>query len=229
MKMFETKSGDTGREHRNFKLELRATGADGEVEGYGSVFNNSDDYGDVIVPGAFGASLAEHRAAGTMPAMLWQHDSDEPIGVWTEMSEDANGLRIKGRLALDVSKGREAYALLKMGALNGLSIGFYAKEATYDRGTDIRTLTEIDLWEVSLVTFPANRLARITQVKSRDFHEDKTIRDVERRMTGAGLKQELAVAGIAAVKRIVNAERDAREADAKARLAAEKLLQSLKS
>jgi HK97 family phage prohead protease len=215
-------------QHRSYRFEVRASGDNGEVEGYGSVFNNTDAYGDVIVKGAFGRSIMDHKAAGTMPAMLWQHDTSEPIGVWTEMTEDEAGLRVKGRLAMDTVRGREAYSLMKMGALNGLSIGFMAKEATYDRGKDLRTLTEIDLWEVSLVTFPANRLARVTNVKAADFADCKTIRDVERRMIDAGLKEHLAVAGIAAVKRVVAAERDARDL-AQAQKAAERLLQTLHS
>jgi len=152
-------------ETRSYALELRAAGDDGTVEGYGSVFGVRDNYDDVIAAGAFAASLKEHKAAGTMPAMLWQHSPDEPIGVWEEIAEDAKGLRVKGRLALDTARGREAHALLKMGALNGLSIGFVARAWRYEN-EDVRVLTEIDLWEVSLVTFPANAKARITQVKT---------------------------------------------------------------
>ncbi|MDP1007181.1 HK97 family phage prohead protease, partial [Klebsiella pneumoniae] len=90
------------------------------------------------------------------------------IGIWTEMVEDSKGLRIKGQLALETVLGKEAHALLKLGALNGLSIGFVSKQWTYDRDTDVRTLTELDLWEVSLVTFPANGKARVTNVKAAD-------------------------------------------------------------
>lgn len=108
-----------------------------------------------MAAGAFVKSLADHKTAGTMPAMLWQHNSDEPIGVWTEMAEDANGLRVKGQLALNTTRGKEAYELAKMGALNGLSVGFITKQFEYDTETDVRTITEADLWEVSLVTFPS--------------------------------------------------------------------------
>ena len=120
----------------------------------------------MIAAGAFVGSLGAHKAAGTMPAMLWQHDADEPIGVWTEMTEDKKGLRVKGQLALETVRGKEAHALLKLGALNGLSIGFVSKQWAYDRESEVRTLTEIDLWEVSLVTFPANPKARVTHIKS---------------------------------------------------------------
>ena len=162
----ERKDAGGGREVRSFALQIKATGDDGTVEGYGSVFGVRDNYDDVIAKGAFIQSLKDHKAAGTLPAMLWQHDADKPIGVWTEMVEDEKGLRIKGQLAMETVKGKEAHALLKMGALNGLSIGFISKEWSYDRDTEVRTLTAIDLWEVSLVTFPANDEARITDVKS---------------------------------------------------------------
>ena len=152
--------------HFDVGFEIKAVNADGTVEGYGSVFGVRDNYDDVIAKGAFIQSLKDHKAAGTMPAMLWQHDADKPIGVWTEMVEDEKGLRIKGQLAMETVKGKEAHALLKMGALNGLSIGFMSKEWAYDRDSEVRTLTAIDLWEVSLVTFPANDEARITDVKS---------------------------------------------------------------
>lgn len=162
----ERKDAAGGREVRSFALQIKATGDDGTVEGYGSVFGVRDNYDDVIAKGAFMDSLKSHKAAGTMPAMLWQHDADKPIGVWTEMVEDEKGLRIKGQLAMETVKGKEAHALLKMGALNGLSIGFMSKEWAYDRETEVRTLTAIDLWEVSLVTFPANEKARVTNVKA---------------------------------------------------------------
>lgn len=191
----ERKSAE-GREIRSFNLQVKAA-EDGTIEGYGSVFGNPDSYDDVIAPGAFAASIAEHKAAGTMPAMLWQHDCDDLIGVWTEMSEDANGLRLKGRLCLDVAQGKEAHALLKMGAINGLSIGFMSKQWSYDQETEIRTLTEIELWEVSLVTFPANKKARVTQVKSAEF---QTLKDAERVLRDSGFSKQDALAFVSRVK-----------------------------
>lgn len=174
---FERREAAGGREVRSFALQIKATGEDGTVEGYGSVFGVRDNYNDVIAKGAFIQSLKDHKAAGTMPAMLWQHDADKPIGVWTEMVEDEKGLRIKGQLAMETVKGKEAHALLKMGALNGLSIGFMSKEWAYDRDTEVRTLTAIDLWEVSLVTFPANEKARVTNVKA--VSEDSVARAIK--------------------------------------------------
>ncbi len=207
-------------------LQIKATGDDGSVEGYGSVFGVRDNYDDVIAAGAFAASLKAHKAAGTMPAMLWQHEADEPIGVWTEMVEDAKGLRIKGQLCLDTSRGKEAHALLKMGALNGLSIGFISKQWSYDVEEDVRTLTEIDLWEVSLVTFPANEKARITNVKQADIGTMKQLRDAEKALRDAGFSAETAKAFVAQVKRIALEERDVPGAAA-AMKAAGRLLDSL--
>jgi HK97 family phage prohead protease len=224
----ERKESAGGREVRNFALQLKSVGDDGTVEGYGSVFGVRDSYDDVIAAGAYVASLAAHKAAGTMPAMLWQHDAAAPIGIWTEMIEDSKGLRIKGKLALDTVKGAEAYALLKMGALNGLSIGFISKQWAYDRETDVRTLTEVDLWEVSLVTFPANDKSRITGVKAADVAGVKTIRQAEQALRDAGFSADAAKALIAEVKRIALDERDAHEATA-ALKAAERLLNSITS
>lgn len=225
-KTLERKEAAAGREVRSFALKIKATGDDGTIEGYGSVFGVRDSYSDVIAAGAFEASIKEHRAAGTLPAMLWQHDSDQPIGVWTEMREDSTGLFVKGKLALDTVKGKEAYSLLKLGALNGLSIGFVSKQWSYDKSNEIRTLTEIDLWEVSLVTFPANKEARITGVKAADIGGITTIRQAEKMLRDAGFSTDAAKAFIAEVKRIALDERDVHEAAA-ALKSADRLLLSL--
>ena len=169
--MIENREQGARRETRDFALALRAAGEEGVIEGFGSVFGQEDAYGEVVVPGAFAASLAEHRAAGTMPAMLWQHRQDMPIGVWESMDEDQRGLRVKGRLAMDVAQAREAFALVKAGAISGLSIGFMTKEDEYDPKTNIRTVRAVDLWEVSLVTFPAAKSARVTRVKAAAIDE----------------------------------------------------------
>lgn len=227
MAKFERRESPQTRKTMSFALQVKATGDDGSIEGYGSVFGVRDNYDDVIASGAFAATLKAHKDAGTMPAMLWQHDSSEPIGIWTSMVEDARGLRIIGKLALDTVRGKEAYALLKMGALNGLSIGFISKQWAYDRDTEVRTLTEIDLWEVSLVTFPANEKARITGVKSGGgASEIQTIRQAEHALRDVGLSADDAKALIASVKRIALDERDAHGAAA-AMKAADRLLSSL--
>ena len=171
--------------------------------------------------------LAAQKAAGRLPAMLWQHDADKPIGIWTEMSEDEKGLRIKGQLAMETVKGKEAHALLKMGALNGLSIGFMSKEWAYDRDTEVRTLTAIDLWEVSLVTFPANEKARVTNVKSAD--ELQAPKDAEKVLRDAGFSKSDATAFVSRVMRMGEVRSDSANSTAVAMKAAERLLRSLTS
>jgi len=225
----QKKNATSGREVRAFALQIKATGDDGSVEGYGSVFGVKDSYDDVIEPGAFKSSLASHKSAGTMPAMLWQHDAENPIGVWTEMSEDERGLLVRGTLAMETQRGREAYSLLKMGAITGLSIGFVSKEWSYDRETEIRTLTGIELWEVSLVTFPANTAARVTAIKAADVAAITTIRQAEKALRDAGFADDAAKAFVASVKRIASDERDARDAEARINQAATRLLKSLQS
>lgn len=223
----ERKDAGGGREVRSFALQIKAAGDDGTVEGYGSVFGVRDNYDDVIAKGAFIQSLKDHKAAGTMPAMLWQHDADKPIGVWTEMVEDEKGLRIKGQLAMETVKGKEAHALLKMGALNGLSIGFMSKEWAYDRETEVRTLTAIDLWEVSLVTFPANEKARVTNVKSAD--ELQAPKDAEKVLRDAGFSKSDATAFVSRVMRMGEVRRDSVDSTVAAMKSAERLLRSLTS
>jgi len=226
-KQIERKEAAVGREVRSYALQIKATGDDGSIEGYGSVFGVRDNYDDVIAKGAFADSLKAHKAEGTMPAMLWQHDSGQPIGIWTEMSEDSKGLLIKGKLALDTTKGKEAHALLKMGALNGLSIGFMSKQWAYDRETEVRTLTEIDLWEVSLVTFPANEKARVTNIKSAD--EISAPKDAEKILRDAGFSKSDATAFVSRVMRMGEVRRDSVDSTAVAMKAANRLLNSLTS
>lgn len=213
--------------HFDVGFEIKAVNADGTVEGYGSVFGVRDNYDDVIAKGAFIQSLKDHKAAGTMPAMLWQHDADKPIGIWTEMVEDEKGLRIKGQLAMETVKGKEAHALLKMGAINGLSIGFMSKQWAYDRETEVRTLTEIDLWEVSLVTFPANEKARVTNVKSAD--EMATPKDAEKALRDAGFSKSDATAFVSRVMRMGEVRRDSVDSTVAAMKSADRLLRSLTS
>lgn len=175
--------------------------------GYGAAFNNVDSYGDVIAPGAFKKSLSEAKKSGMWPAMLMQHggwgasvDDLTPIGIWLEMSEDANGLLVKGKLA-ETQRGTEAYGLLKMEprpALNGLSIGYRARKFTQGTkpGEPRRLLTEVELLEVSIVTFPANPKARISTVKSGG--DIRTIREFENFLRDAGGFSHHAAKAIAA-------------------------------
>ena len=147
----------------------------GEFEGYGSVFGNKDLGNDVIEKGAFSKSLRRRKAKGVK--LLYQHKSDMPIGVFDEIREDEHGLVVKGRLALKTQAGAEAYELLKMGALDGLSIGFRVnpKEVSYDKRGGKRIIKEVDLMEVSLVTFPMNPQATVRSVKGEQY----TIREWE--------------------------------------------------
>lgn len=149
-------------------------------EGYGSVFGELDSYADVVAPGAFKRSLREWKTKQRGPALLWQHDTSQPIGVYEEMREDETGLYVKGRLS-DTQMGREAHTLLKDGALSGLSIGFQTLKSKMDDERGVRTLTEVALWEVSLVTFPANDAARVTVVKSFAMPEEREFEEWLRR------------------------------------------------
>ena len=141
----------------------------GEFEGYGSVFGNKDLGNDVIEKGAFSKSLRQRKAKGVK--LLYQHKSDMPIGVFDEIKEDDHGLVVKGRLALKTQAGAEAYELLKMGALDGLSIGFRVNpsEVSYDKRNNKRIIKEVDLMEVSLVTFPMNPQATVRSVKGEQY------------------------------------------------------------
>jgi uncharacterized protein len=130
------------------------------VQGYASLFGVRDQGGDVVQKGAYGASLKAMATTGRRVKMLWQHDPAQPIGVWDEVREDATGLWVKGRILVDVERGREAAALLAAGAIDGLSIGYRTLRAERD-GKGQRLLAELELWEVSLVTFPMLPEARV--------------------------------------------------------------------
>ncbi|MDX1922672.1 MAG: HK97 family phage prohead protease [Alphaproteobacteria bacterium] len=146
-------------------FEVKELGSEGFIAGYASVFGEVDAQSDVVAKGAFTRSLSRYKQSKSNPAMLWMHDTGEPIGVWTSVNEDARGLRVEGKLAVKTQHGAEAYELLKIGAVSGLSIGYSAIKSVKDSKTKIRTLTEVELYEISLVTFPANSLARVHTVK----------------------------------------------------------------
>ncbi|SDE19419.1 HK97 family phage prohead protease [Limimaricola pyoseonensis] len=129
------------------------------IAGYASLFGTPDQGGDVVARGAYAASLKRLAQGGGRVRMLWQHDPARPIGVWDEVVEDGRGLRVKGRILTEVAQGREAAALVAAGAIDGLSIGYRTKRAT--KAGAGRSLEEIELWEVSLVTFPMLRGARV--------------------------------------------------------------------
>lgn len=131
-----------------------------EIEGYASLFGACDQGGDIVAPGAYAASLKRLEGDGRRVKMLWQHNPTEPIGIWDEVREDARGLYVKGRLLKEVARAREAAALIEAGAIDGLSIGYRTvKAGKTTKG--LRLLSELELWEVSLVTFPMLPSARV--------------------------------------------------------------------
>ena len=138
----------------------------GRFDGYASLFGVPDLAGDVVSAGAFKDSLALRGGAGGI-RLLWQHDPREPLGVFNSMAEDARGLYVRGALNLRVGRGQELFALLQQGAVAGLSIGYKALRARRDMRTGQRHLLQVDLWEVSLVTFPLLPAARVLRVADR--------------------------------------------------------------
>ncbi len=210
---FEQRNGglDDSLERRSSAapIEIRSLNDAGEFEGYGSVFNNEDTYGDIVAPGAFVESLAEHRQSNSMPAMLYQHRAAEPCGIWSEMQEDNKGLFCRGKLLTETQRGAEAHALLKAGAIKGLSIGFVTRKWSWDEDTEVRTVEQLDLWEVSVVTFPANRAAQVTTVKNEAPPHAWTKKDLERHLRDTGLSRREAAAAIAALSTSEASRRDA--------------------
>lgn len=146
------------------ELDIKAIADDGLFAGYASVFNVKDRGGDIVLPGAFTRSLQKYPSAKVK--LLYQHDTSEPIGVWTKFEEDAHGLKAEGRLILETARGREVHALMKAGAVDGLSIGFRTIRDAVDRQKGARLLHELELREVSIVTFPMNEDATVSSVKS---------------------------------------------------------------
>jgi HK97 family phage prohead protease len=181
---------------RDFQLSVKAGAVadDGTFEGYGSVFGVVDSYQEVVAPGAFTDSLAELSAKGRPVPVLWQHRQDQPIGIYETIVEDDTGLLVKGRLLIDeVAQAKEAHALMKAGAVSGLSIGYWVRESSFDEKTGIRTLTKLDLVEVSLVTFPANDDARVEAVKFKLSHGQlPNIREFEKLLREAGFSKSQA-------------------------------------
>lgn len=201
-----------------FEVKFADGGAPaGSFEGYGAVFGNIDSHGDLIEPGAFAKSLLDRQTAGRgLPAMYKQHgaklfpgNKHEPIGVWDAMSEDTNGLHVKGRLVgLDTEEGKWNYALLRDGAMKGLSIGYNvppygARKGSDKPGEPKRYLKMLNLREVSLVDDPSNALSRVTSMKGRWTEESaaeeiKTIRDFEDFLRDVGGFSHAAAKAIAA-------------------------------
>jgi HK97 family phage prohead protease len=186
-------------EYKHLSLEWKAD-EEGQIEGYGSVYGNTDLGGDIVAAGAFTDSLGNGRKI----KMLSQHDPFAVIGVWDEVADDGKGLRVKGRILTTIQAGREAYELVKAGAMDGLSIGYKTIRTKAVNGA--RLIEKADLWEVSLVTFPMNDLTRIDAVKAADLSE----RELERMLTrDAGLSRSVAQRLMAGGYDAVKAMRDA--------------------
>ena len=189
------------REQKRIGFKFADDAPEGIVKGYGSVFGNIDSHGDVIEKGAFKETLREWETQGKYPPMLLQHGggmfggdsmSGVPIGVWTSMEENAKGLKVEGELlAMDTDDIKRVYAAMKRQALDGLSIGYDVKESISGTkpGEPRRRLTAIDLWELSVVTFPSNDRARVGSVKAAEI---RTIRDFESFLRDAGFSHSQA-------------------------------------
>lgn len=197
-------------EHKDVGLmEVKLAGDEvGTFSGYGAVFGNVDGHGDVIESGAFGETLAAWKLRGKWPKMLLQHggfgltlDDMMPVGQWTDMREDRKGLKVEGRLfAMNTERGQYVYEGLKSGELDSLSIGYETIDSRSESrdGDHIRVLTNIKLWEVSIVTFPANDKARISSVKRLTLEE---LRELEAKLRDGGLSQREAVTASAIFKK----------------------------
>ena len=161
-------AGATGREIKFANATIGNIGVDGGFEGYASLFGVPDLGHDTVAPGAFRDSISKRGPGGVK--MLWSHDPSQPIGIWTLLKEDQRGLFVRGQLDFAVAKARETYALLKSGAVDGLSIGFKTVRSRKDPRTGHRRLEKLDLWEVSIVTFPMLPQARVSAVKRAASH-----------------------------------------------------------
>jgi len=198
-------------DYLDFEAEIKAEGEEdkGEFTGYASIFGNKDLGNDIIEKGAFMRSL--RRKGAKKIKMLYQHDTKEPIGVFDQVKEDDDGLYVKGRLAMGTRKGREVYELMKMGAIDGLSVGYRvdAKGYEYDKRKRTRNLKEVDLMEISAVTFPMNPSARIQAVKS-----DMTVREWEKKLRDVGdLSHSEAKVAASAVHKALSQREVGKDAD----------------
>lgn len=203
------RDGARAHEVKFTRLDLKSVEIDGSFCGYASLFHAEDLAGDVVMPGAFADSIRTRGIGGIK--LLFQHDANQPLGVWTALREDARGLYVEGRLMPEVTKAREVHALMRAGALDGLSIGFRTVKSRRDRATGLRRLDKIDLWEISIVTFPLLPEARIAAMKSSPFAGTlPTEREFERWLTrDAGLKRSEARALMGAGFKGLKALRDA--------------------
>lgn len=181
----------TLKKRLDMPFEIKSVSDSGAFTGYGSVFGVKDSYSDIVIKGAFANSLNKWKEKGRLPALLWQHKMDEPIGYYTKMVEDDNGLYLEGQLLIDDDPlAKRAHAHMNAKSLSGLSIGYILNDYDYDKEKSAFILKDIDLWEVSVVTFPANDEARINNVKSiLEKGEIPSPRDIERVLRDVGLSR----------------------------------------
>jgi hypothetical protein len=205
------------QKHFTGSLQIKAIEDTGMFEGYASVFGVQDSDGDVIMKGAFKNTIAKAKETGRMPKMLLQHDIRNLVGKYTDIQEDDNGLFVKGRIIMETQQGRETFALLKEGILDAMSVGFNIPPGGAFGMNHGLMIEEVDLMEISLVTFGANPEAMITSVKS--------IKDFERLLRDAGYSRKEATA---IASRGYKAASDQSDSEAEALEATRNLLNKLK-
>lgn len=187
------------RKHLERAFELKDVHDNGTFEGIASVFGELDSQRDIVVKGAFVDSLkSRYEERKRFVPMLWQHDTKQPIGVYPTLKEDQSGLIVKGACNMDVQQGHEAHALMKQGALSGLSIGYTTQDDEWDAKGKARILKRVDLWEISPVTFPSGDGARVTSVKSIEGLD--TLSDCEQLLRDAGFSKSETLAFVSRVK-----------------------------
>jgi hypothetical protein len=221
-------SGKTETLDFPFELKKESVKEDGSFQGYASAFGGPpDSYGDIVEPGAFQTSIEKGGHSGLGIAMLWQHIPFEPIGAWQQIQEDSKGLNVEGLLAVKASKGNDAYQLARVGAVRGLSIGFNTVKYRIDETKKVRYLEEVDLWEISLVTFPAaGKRASVSRVKS--IIQAVSPRELEKALREAGLSHSEAKYLVSLCRPGLGNLRDAEDSSGEMDQAAQAILKSLR-
>lgn len=187
-------------------VELSVDGQPGTFRGYASKFNGIDSYGDTILPGAYDKVIA---AGGTVPVFFNHESLDLPIGKYTKLSANSQGLYVEGVLTLDIPRARDVYNALKAGTVSGLSVGIGIAEDDWEPNAETggKTIKNVSLLrEISICTFPADDRARVSLVKAEDIDQMQTIRDVEKCLRDAGFSKSQALAFVAKTKDILSSE-----------------------
>ena len=190
-------------ETQTFPFSIKSVADTGVVEGLVSAFGGVDSYGDKIERGAYSKSLQRLAESGRKLPVLYQHDPHRPIGVWRELRETDAGLFGKAELALEVPDAGMAHALARKGALTGISIGYEIAPGGARNEGNVRVLSDIVLWEASLVTFPADLSARVTSVK-----DGGLLDQVELLVRAHGISGRMAKAGASALWRRISNQTD---------------------